>query len=62
MFKTIILTVFLFYIFVFWIGLHFFLLVFPTSKDPAIAIGITVLAGLIVGCTYYLAQLIKKNK
>lgn len=65
--KASILTIVLFYIIVFVIGVALQDLIFPwggvaESHLKPIYMGLIVLSGLIVGCTVYLAEVLKGNK
>lgn len=65
--KASIVTIVLFYIFVFVIGVALQDIIFPwggvaESHLKPIYMGLVVLSGLIVGCTVYLAEILKGNK
>lgn len=64
MIKSILTTMILFYVFVYWLGFLLAEWIFPgsgvlESYFKPIYLMMHVLSGLIVGCTYYLAKLIK---
>jgi len=63
--KPVLITTILCYILVFWLGIPFANFVFPwggfaESHLKPIYFGIIFLSGLIVGCTVYIAGLIKE--
>lgn len=65
--KYAFITMILCYIFVFWLGIPFADFIFPwgnveQSYLKPIYVGIIFLSGLIVGCTCYIATLIKELK
>lgn len=65
--KAIIITMVCCYIFVFWIGVPLADFIFPwggvtESYLKPIYLGIIFLSGLVMGCTIYLAELIKELK
>lgn len=67
MFKASLITMALFYVFVLWQGQIIAEYLFPwggvaESYFKPIYLGIVVLSGLIVGCTCYIAELIKDSK
>ncbi|SHI45203.1 hypothetical protein [Desulfosporosinus lacus] len=66
MLKLILTTMISCYVFIYWLGGPLAEVIFPgggvaESYLKPIYLGIVVLSGLIVGCTYYIAELIKKD-
>lgn len=65
--KASIITIVLFYIIVFIIGVTIQDIIFPwggvaESHLKPIYLGLIVLSGLVVGCTVYLAEFLKGNR